>query len=214
MNSIGDTLPKEAASLLSGVISDVTANKHTGLLSFGILATIWAATNGMYAIMRQLNRIHDAKEDRPFLRARLVAAGLTFFFGLVVLGAFSLVVFGEYLQTWLIHQSAHEGAWFLFFKIFRWVIIIALLLSGFSLLYYFAPNVEQKFRYITPGSVLGSGLLILASLGFQYYVNGFSNYAATYGSIGAVIILMFWLYIVGIVILLGAEINAVLERSS
>lgn len=211
MDLFKQALPQESAMLLSGVIEEVTTDQNSGLLSFGILATIWAASNGMYAIMRQLNRTYDVSEARSFLKGRFVATGLTLIFGVVIVIAFSLIVFGGHLQTYLIGLFGYESAWLLFFRIFRWVVIVGLLLAGFAILYYFGPNVDQKFRFITPGSILGSSLLILASLGFQFYVNNFANYAATYGSIGAVIILMLWLYIAGIVILLGSEVNALLE---
>lgn len=211
MEFMTEILPQESGKMFSGVIAEVTMNQNSGLLSFGVLATIWAASNGMYAIMRQLNRTYDVHEARSFVKGRSIALLMTFVFGLVIIGAFSLIVFGGYLQAALIDLVGYESTWLVFFRIFRWAVIVSLLLLAFSVIYYFGPNVKQKFRFITPGSALGVLLLIAASLGFQFYVNNFGNYAATYGSIGAVIILMLWLYIAGVVILLGSEINSLLE---
>lgn len=214
MDFMAEALPQESASMFSGVISEVTMDRKAGLLSFGVLATIWAASNGMYAIMRQLNKTYDVHEARSFIKGRSLAVLMTLVFGLIIIGAFSLIVFGGYLQSFLVGIFGFESAWLLFFRLFRWAVIIGLLLLGFASIYYYGPNVEQKFRFITPGSALGVLLLIIASLGFQVYVNNFADYAATYGSIGAVIILMLWLYIAGVVILLGSEVNALIEHYS
>jgi membrane protein len=131
-----------------------------------------------------------------------------------VLGAFSLIVLGGVLEDWIAERLGDSNALVTASAVFRWVVICLALLLGFAFVYRFAPNVEQRFRFITPGSALGAVLLILASLGFSVYIRHFGNYDATYGSIGAVIILMLWLYIAGLVILLGSEINALLEDHS
>jgi membrane protein len=210
MGFIGEALPQESAALLSDVIQDITTKENKGLLSFGALATIWAASNGMFAIMRQLNKTYDAKEARSFIKARATALLMTVIFGVVVLMAFTLIVFGGYLQAWIVNLLGYENLWTLFFRVFRWLVIVSLLLLGFALVYYFGPDVKQNFRFMTPGSVVAVVPLVGASLGFQYYVNNFGNYAGTYGSIGAVIILMLWLYLTGLVILVGSEINVLL----
>lgn len=212
MQFIGEMLPAQAASLFSGVVTEVVSQQNTGLLSFGIIATIWASSTGLYAIMQQLNKTYDVKEARPFWKARGIAVLMTFVFGLIIIGAFALIVFGGVLQEFMIGQFGHESMLLPAFRVFRWVVITALLLFGFALIYYYGPNVEQDFKFITVGSVIAVVLLILAALGFQYYVNNFANYAKTYGSLGAVIILMMFLYISGVVILLGSEINATLEH--
>lgn len=209
---IAQVLPKESADLVSKTILEMTTKENKGLLSFGALATIWAASNGMVAIMKQLNKIHAVREERSFLKARSTAVLMTLIFGLVVLLAFTLIVFGGYLQTWIVSILGYESLWAYLFRAFRWLVIIAILLVGFSLVYYFGPDVEQKFRLISPGSLVAVALLVVGSLGFQYYVNNFGHYAATYGSLGAVIILMLWLYLTGLVILIGSEINAIIEQ--
>ncbi|HXK59084.1 MAG TPA: YihY/virulence factor BrkB family protein [Acidobacteriota bacterium] len=212
MDFMGEALPQEAAGLFSNVLSQTVESSSGGLLSFGLLFTLWSASAGLYAIMQQLNITYDIKEGRSFVKARGVSILLTLGFLLMIIGAFALIVFGGTLQEWLASFVGRNPVLLAFFASLRWIIIIALLLLGFSMIYYFGPNVEQKFKFITPGSVLGVALLVAASLGFSFYVSNFGNYAATYGSLGAVIILLLWLYLAGFVILVGSEINALLEH--
>jgi membrane protein len=116
------------------------------------------------------------------------------------------------IQDWIGARFGVSEALLMFFATLRWVLIVGALLLAFALIYYLAPDVEQKFSFVTPGSLIATGLLVIASLGFSYYAANFGDYDKTYGSIGAVIILMFWLYIAGLVILLGSEINALVEH--
>jgi membrane protein len=214
MDLLGQALPEEAYGMVSGVVTEVTGDRRGGLLSFSLLGTIWAASTGMYAIMQQLNVTYDVKEERSFVRARAIAILLSLMFGLLVIGAFSLIVLGGIIEDWLGSRFGFGDVLIMFFAVFRWIVIVLALLLGFAMIYRFAPNVEQKFSFITPGSVLGVVLLIIVSLGFAIYTSNFADYSATYGSIGAVIILMLWLYIAGLVILVGSEINALVEHYS
>jgi membrane protein len=214
MDLLGQALPDEAYDMVAGVVAEVTSERRGGLLSFGLLGTLWAASTGMYAIMQQLNITYDVKEGRSFLRARATALALSLLFGLLVLGAFSLIVLGGGIEDWMGSRLGFGDALITAFAAFRWLVIVLALLLGFAIIYRYAPNVEQRFKFITAGSVFGVLLLIVVSLGFAIYTSNFADYSATYGSIGAVIILMLWLYSAGLVILLGSEINALLEHYS
>ncbi len=212
MNLLRQALPSAAAMMFTNVVRDVMQNQSSGLLSFGAIATVWAASSGMAAIMKQLNHTYDVKEGRGFIKARLLAIGLSLLFIVLVIGAFSLIVLGGVMQDWIGAQFGVSGAVLTFFAGLRWVIILAALLLAFALIYYLAPNIEQRFALISAGSATGVVLLILASLGFTWYTRNFGNYSATYGSIGAVIVLMLWLYMAGLAILFGSEVNALIER--
>ncbi|SMP59382.1 membrane protein [Desulfonatronum zhilinae] len=214
MDLLGQALPEEAYDMVAGVVTDVTANQRGGLLSFSLLGTIWAATTGMYAIMQHLNITYGVKEARGFIHGRATALVLSLLFGLLVIGAFSLIVLGGIIEEWMGARLGMSDVLIKAFAAFRWVVIVLALFLGFALIYRYAPNVKQKFKFISWGSVFGVTLLIIVSLGFSMYTSNFADYNATYGSIGAVIILMLWLYIVGLVILVGSEINAVLEQYS
>ncbi|GAB6057308.1 YihY/virulence factor BrkB family protein [Desulfonatronum parangueonense] len=214
MDLLGQALPDEAYDMVAEVVVDVTENRRGGLLSFSLAGTIWAASTGMYAVMQQLNVTYGVQEARSFVRGRATAFMLSLLFGLLVIGAFSLIVLGGIIEDWMADQLGMSDALIMVFAAFRWVVIVLALFLGFALIYRYAPNVEQKFKFITPGSVFGVVMLIIASLGFSIYTSNFADYDATYGSIGAVIILMLWLYVAGLVILIGSEINAVLEHYS
>ncbi len=214
LDLMGQALPPQAFDIVSGVVAEVTKNQRGGLLSFGLLGTFWAASAGMYAIMQQLNITYDVKEGRSFIRVRGTSLLLSLMFGLLVIGAFSLIVLGGVIQDWIGAKFGFNDLLLTFFAVFRWVMILLALLLGFAIIYRFGPDVEQKFRFITLGSILGVTLLIAVSLGFAYYTSNFADYSATYGSIGAVIILMLWLYIAGLVILVGSEINSLVEHYS
>ena len=212
MDFISQSLPAEAAKTFEGAIAEITQDKKGGLLSFGAIATLWAASAGLYAIMQQLNITYDVKETRPFWKARGTAILLTLLFAVLVAGAFALIVFGGILQEWLGDAFGLGGALLFLFAALRWVIIGALFMLGFALIYYFGPDVQQKFKFISPGAIIGTIVLAVASLAFRFYVDNFGNYSASYGSLGAVIILMLWLYIAGLVLLLGSEINSLAEH--
>jgi membrane protein len=214
MDLLRQALPATAADMFQGVVQEITSQQRGGLLSFGIIATLWASSAGMYAIMQQLNITYDIKESRGFLKARLTAIGLSVLFAVLILGGFSLIVLGGQIQEWLGQRFGFSDALLMFFVVFRWAMIVLVLLLAFALIYYLAPDVKQRFVFITPGSIVGVLLLVIASIGFAFYAQNFGNYNATYGSIGAVIILMLWLYIAGLSILVGSEINALVEHHS
>jgi len=212
MDLLRQAVPASAADMFAGVVQEVTQEQRGGLLSFGLLAALWATSTGMYAIMQQLNIAYDVDEGRGFLRARLVAIALSLLFVVLVVGGFSLIVLGGQIQEWLGARFGLGDALLAFLIVFRWVIIVGGLLLAFSVIYYLAPNVEQKFKFITAGSVVGVVVLLVASLAFAWYTQNFGNYDATYGSVGAVMVLMMWLYIAGLAILFGSEINALIKR--
>lgn len=212
MDLLGQAMPPEAAGMFTDVVSEVTSEQRGGLLSFGILGTLWATSTGMYAVMKQLNIAYDVPQPRSFVRARLVAMGLSMLFVGVVLVAFSLIVLGGVLQDWMAVRVGFRQALLWFFAALRWVIILVTLLGAFALTYYVAPNRRQRLAWVMPGSVVGAGVLIAASLGFSWYVRNFADYSAVYGSIGAVIALMLWLYFAGLALLIGSQVNALWER--
>ena len=212
MELLRQALPASAADMFAGVVQDVTQEQRGDLLSFGLFAALWATSTGMYAIMQQLNITYGVKEGRGFLRARLVAVSLSLLFVVLVLGGFSLIVLGGQIQAWLSARFGIDAALLALFTVFRWGVILTALLLAFSLIYQLAPNVKQRFRFITAGSVVGVVVLLVASLAFTWYTQSIGNYAATYGSVGAVIVLMLWLFIAVLAILFGSEINALIDR--
>jgi membrane protein len=212
MDLLGQLLPGDASKMFTGTVQEVVSQRKGGLLSVGLLLTIWAASSGMYAIMQQLNITYDVKEGRSFFKVRGTAIFLTFLVGALIVAGLSLVVFGGVIQDYIGSLIGQGSLLTTLFAVLRWVIIGLALTMAFAVTYYFGPDVEQKFKFISPGSLAGVGALIVASLGFRLYADHFGKFNATYGSIGAVIILMLWLNIAGYVILLGSEVNALVEH--
>lgn len=212
MQLLRQAIPGHAADLFSEVVAEITSEQRGGLLSAGVAGSLWATSTGMRAVMRLLNRTCDVSESRGFLRGRLTALGLSLLFGVLVIGGFSLIVLGDRLQDVLLGDRTGALALHGAFFVFRWGVILAGLLLAFALVEHLAPNRPQRFQLVTPGSLLGVVLLVFASVGFAAYARHFGSYGATYGSIGAVILLMLWLFAVGLAILLSAELNHVLRR--
>jgi membrane protein len=203
-------LPDQSARLFVETVRHVVSHKSRGLLTFGAIFTLWLASTGIYAIMEQLNIAYQTRDRRPFWKARGIAILLMLFFLMLVIGSLSLVIFGGVVQSWLASIIGWSRPLLIFFATLRWIIIGTSLLLGLAVIYRFGPDVSVKFRFISPGNVVGATLIALASIGFRLYVSKFGNYSATYGSLGAMIVLMLWLYLTGIAVLVGCEINVIL----
>lgn len=210
---LNTVLPGEASQLVSKTVSDVTQGSGGGKLSFGILAALWAASNGMGAISESLNVAYDVKEGRSWWRSRLSAITLTLALAFLIISALVLVLYGHDLAELVAGKFGLGAAFALVWKILQWPIVLVFVLLAFASIYYFAPDLrDQDWKWVTPGSVIGVALWLLVSFGFKTYLAYFNSYSATYGSLGAVIILMLWFYFTGAAILIGGEINSEIEH--
>jgi membrane protein len=207
-------LPREALGLVQDNLRSLVSQPHGGLLSFGIIAALWTSSSAITAITAGLNSAYGVEESRPWWKVRLVALLLTLASSLFIIAATVLLIFGPQLGTLLANSVGLGAVFTIVWNIARWVIIIGSLIVALAALYYFAPDVQQRWRWITPGSIAAVIGWILASLGFAYYVNNFGSYNATYGSIGAVIVLLTWMYLTGFFILVGGELNAEIEHAA
>jgi membrane protein len=201
--------------LLDTTMWEVSKSSSGGKLSFGILAALWAASNGLGAITESLNTAYDLTESRPWWKQRLTAISLTVALSVLIILALVLVVAGGHIAEGL---AAHYGlgdtfplAW----RIIQWPVVLACMTLAFALIYYFGPDFhEQAWKWLTPGAAIGVALWLLVSLAFRVYLHFFDSYSATYGSLGAVIILMLWLYFTGAAVLVGGEINSEIENAA
>ena len=208
-------MPPSAFQLIQSTMVEVSAASSGGKLSFGLLAALWAASNGLGAITTSLNTAYDLKETRPWWKARLTAIGLTMALSVLIIGALILIVAGGRIADWLAHAYGLGTLFPLMWKIIQWPVVLACMILAFALIYYFAPDFrEQKWTWLTPGAAIGVALWLLVSIGFRVYLNFFDSYSATYGSLGAVIILMLWLYFTGTAVLIGGEINSEIEHAA
>lgn len=204
-------LPAQAREEVLTVIRQLQEQK-AGLLSAGILVALWSASAGVRSTMHALNTAYDVREGRPAWKT--IPLSLLYTVGLAVLLLLiaGLMVTGPDVMRWIAGRVGLEEVVVMAWTWLRWPVAALLMVLVVATVYYVAPDVEQRFRFITPGSVLAVATWILASLGFGVYLRNFANYNAMYGGIGAIIILLLYLYLSSAVLLFGAELNAVLEH--
>jgi membrane protein len=214
-NYLGQMLPGDAFKLVDSTMYEVSAASGGGKIAFGILAALWAASNGMGAITEALNVAYDVKESRPWWKKRLTAVGLTVSLSVLIISALVLVLYGERIIEHIAGSYGFGEVFTITWKILQWPIVLAFMLLAFALIYYLAPDLhDQKWTWVTPGAAVGVGLWLLVSFGFRTYLNFFNSYSKTYGTLGAVIILMLWLYLTGAAILIGGEVNSEIENAA
>ncbi|MCP6695588.1 YihY/virulence factor BrkB family protein [Pseudomonas donghuensis] len=206
-------LPPQALEQVNPVIDQLQQSKG-GLLSVGIVIALWTASAGVRLMMSAMNAAYDVVEGRPVWKRFALSVIYTVGIAGMLLAAAALMVLGPQVMEWIASQIGMQEFIVTLWTVLRWPAIIILMMVAVALIYYVMPDVKQTFRLITPGSVLAVVVWIIASLGFGYYVKTFADYNAMYGSIGAIIVLLLYFYISAAVLLLGAEMNAVIERMS
>lgn len=214
MALLGQFLPVTVLEMVKDNVLELVTQPRGGLLSLGILLALWTAASAIAAMTDSLNRAYGVKEGRPFWRVRLVAVLLTVGLAFLMLSSMVLLIFGSEVGSLLATKIGWGDAFDTAWEIVRWPIIVFLMMFGAALIYYFAPDVEQEWRWITPGAVFAVLAWIAMSLLFAWYVDHFGTYSVTYGSIGAVIILLTWMYFTGFFLLVGGEINAEIEHAA
>jgi membrane protein len=214
-NYLAQVMPSSAFQLIDATMWEVSNASGAGKLSFGFLAALWAASNGMGAMTQALNTAYDVKETRSWWRQRAVAVGLTIGLSGLIIGAVGVVLGGSKIVDHLAAIYGFGGVFVTTWKMLQWPIALAFMLLAFALIYFFAPDVrDQDWKWITPGSIIGVALWLLVSFALKGYLHFFDSYSKTYGSLGAVIVLMLWLYLTGLAVLIGGEINAEIENAA
>jgi membrane protein len=207
-------LPPEAMGLIDQHVQGLVAKPRPRLLTIGLLITLYSASRGVDAVRKALNLAYDVKESRPFWRTELLAFGMTIGGALLLLTGVALLAAGGQAGLWLAAHLGIRAEYVFVWHWLRWPVTAVVVMFCAALAYYVLPDVEQEFKFITPGSVVGTVVWLLATWGFSEYAGHFGSYNVTYGSIGGVIILMTWFYITGFVFLMGGEANAILEHTS
>ncbi|WHX67619.1 YihY/virulence factor BrkB family protein [Peribacillus frigoritolerans] len=214
LDTIKTFMPAETMEVIEKNIINILSERNGGLLTFGILGTIWSASNGMNAFIHSMNIAYDVEETRNFIKARFISIILTL--GLVVafIVMLGLPVFGKVIIELLQQVIPIPEETQILFSLLRWVIAVVVISLVLAFLYRFAPNKSFPIKHVIPGAVTATVLWLGISLGFSFYVSNFANYSSTYGSLGGVIILMLWLYLSGLIFVIGGEINAILHRQN
>ncbi len=206
-------LPSEAMGIVEMHLRGLMGRPRPHLLTLGLAAAVYSASCGVDALRKGLNLAYDVKESRPLWKTELLAFGITVGGGLLVLVGIALLVAGGSAGLWAARYLHIADEYVIVLRWIRWPIAAILMALGAALSYYLLPDVEQKFKFITPGSAIGTLVWFLASLGFGTYVSHVGSYNFTYGSIGGVIVLLTWFFITGFILLMGGEMNAIVEQA-
>ncbi|MFC6651817.1 YihY/virulence factor BrkB family protein [Paenibacillus rhizoplanae] len=212
IHQLEQVMPAEAISIIEEILQDVSAGRSQALLSFGMLATLWAASKGVNAIIKGLNRAYDIDESRAFWKIRGIALLATLTIGLVVLLSILLLVLGTWLKTQVFLLIDLPYGFQKLWDLLQYAIPLLVMFIVFTLLYWIAPSRRLALREVVPGALFSTIGWITTSVLFSVYVNQFSDFTKTYGSLGGVTVLLIWLYISSFIILAGGEINAVLLK--
>jgi membrane protein len=213
VHAINRVAPGEIVQLVRDQISELAAGKSGGLLTIGVLGAIWTSSSALTAVVFTLNRAYDVSESRPWWRVRLVAIGLTIGLAVFIIAAMGVLLAGpamtRYIESTMGFGSVTATLW----KILQYPLVFAFGSLGIAIVYYFAPDVEQDWVWITPGSIVACILWVLVSFGLKIYVSRFGSYNETYGALGGAAILLLWMYLTGLAILVGGEVNSEIEHA-
>jgi membrane protein len=211
--ALGPVAPQEALALLRGQIEQLSEDGHGGVLTAGIAGALWSSSVAMVAIIDALNHAYDVTEWRPWWKRRLIAVVLTIALAVFIVAALAFVLLGPGVAAWIAGRLGLADAVVFVWQLVRWPLIVAFVIVGVDLVYYFAPNRKAPWAWVTPGSALATALWIASSFAFKVYVANFGEYNATYGAIGGIVVMLLWFYVSGLAILVGAELNGVLEQA-
>ncbi|WP_445683686.1 YihY/virulence factor BrkB family protein [Sporosarcina sp. FSL K6-3457] len=210
---IRDYAPESVAMLIEDTLTEILANRNGGLLSAGALATVWSASKGMNALTKALNLSYYTAETRSFIVTRAMSLVFTILLIATLLVALVLPVFGQQIGIIVFSFIGMEEDFSSLWSSLRWSIPPVLIFFVFFIIYWIVPNLKLRWKSVIPGTLFATIGWILTSLIFSFYVSSFGNFSNTYGSIGAIIVLMMWLYFSAIILILGGQLNAVmLER--
>lgn len=203
-------MPEEAYKIISDQLNKMRNSTPVGLVSLSILILLWSASSLFVAIMDTTNVAYGVRDERPWWKKRLLAIVLTLAETVLLIGACLSIAIWPHVLGWLgLSMLASTLA-----TVVQWIVVVAALLGAFALAYYFGPHLEQQWEWITPGSTLGVLALLAASLGFQFYLRFSNTYSETYGALAGVVLMMLWLYVAALTLLVGAEINCVIEQAA
>jgi membrane protein len=209
---LNDVLPDQVARLLEKTLHEILGRQRGGLLVVTLLFALWTAAGGASGLMNALNRAYGVTETRPWWKVKLRALLVTLGGVVAVIVATTAMLVGPELVRMAWSFFGFGGAFDRVWAVLRWPMAALAMMSMVACMYYFLPNVKQRWRFITPGSTVAVLAWFGASYGFKTYVSNFSSYAKTYGALGTVVVLLVWLYISGLMIIIGGEINAILDR--
>jgi membrane protein len=214
MRGLANVAPPDVVTLITEQMRRISESDQGGLLTLGILGALWSSSSALVGLISALNTAYDIQEGRAWWKVRLLAMGLTIALAIFLLISSTLVLAGPEIAGKLADVFGLGAAFTWTWNILQWPLAVALVITALALVYYYGPDADQDWVWITPGAALATVLWLGISLGFRAYLQFAGDYNATYGTIGGVIILLLWLYLSGFAILVGAEMNAEIEHAS
>jgi len=214
LSLMGRFIPPDSMGLVRRVLADVITPNRGAFLSFGILGTLWAASGGFSATIEALNVAYDVQDDRPFWKTRPLAIALAFIIGGLMLLALAVMIVGPRFGLWLAGRIHLSSVFVVLWPYIHWSVAVGFTVLAIEALYFLAPNVKQRFLATLPGAVVAVGCWIALSYLLGLYFRHFANFNKTYGTLGAAVALMVWLYWTGFAMLVGAELNEELAKIS
>ena len=209
---LSTVMPYSAVTLVHATLDEVTTAKGGGKLSFSLLAALWVASSGMGAISDTLNIAYNVRETRPWWKVRLVSVTLTAALAILIMAALAIVLYGGMIGDAVANRVGYGDVFRVAWRIGQWPIMLVFIYFTFDLIYYFAPcRPRQGWLWATPGALIAMLLWLLISFALRIYLHFFNSYSVTYGSLGALIVLMLWFYLSGMAVLIGGEINSELD---
>ena len=211
---IHDFLPKTAYETVKETVEDIVTRPNGGLLSIGFILTLYFATNGINSLMEAFNNTFHTIETRGWIKQRLISTLLVFILSVLLIIAIGLMTFGTVLLTFVLPGWILQSTFYLLLiQLLQWIVILMALFFAISFIYYLAPAKQRHFRFISPGGSLATLLIIITTLGFNFYVDNFSRYNILYGSIGTLMIVLLWIYFNSFSLLIGFELNASIYKA-
>lgn len=215
LSYFAEFLPPAAFQLLRKTVAELAANAGGGKVTFGAVGALWFASGGVRSMISALNIAYRVRETRSWFKVRAIALGLTVLISILLLTALFFVLVSSHFLDWLGTELRLRPVVILLWKTIQWPAVVVFVVISYSVIYYYGPDLEKRrWHWITPGSVFGASLWLLASAGFRIYLHFVNTYSASYGSLGAVMILLAWLYVTGLAFLIGGEINAEIGHSA
>ena len=208
MELLNVVLPPSTNEITFQALDDIINNTRAGLLSIGFLLALYFSTNGINSLIEAFNASYHIRENRPIIQQRILSLGLTLLLSFMLIIAMGLIIFGKFVVAYLTEYkliTQYAGGLILYGK---WFTILLVLWLGISVLFHLGPSIKSKWKLFTPGSILATLGIIITSIGFNYYINHFSQYNKIYGSIGTLMIILIWMYFNSIILLTGFELNA------
>ncbi|WP_294156030.1 YihY/virulence factor BrkB family protein [uncultured Clostridium sp.] len=212
LNNLNTILPKSIVDLTKSIIYEVVDTQHTGLLGVSILLMIWTSSSAFRAVIKGVNKAYDLKENRSFIKRAIISMIGIMGLALIIVLALAMLVFGNVIGNNIINRMPFYRIVIFLWNMFRYAFVFIVMIFIFAIIYMFSPTKRLKSKEVIPGAIFSTVGWIAVSFGFSFYINNFGNYSRFYGSLGAVFILMTWLFLISMIFILGVEINCVIGQ--